>query len=84
LGKPVGTRTCPFSVGYSLEMPEPTRFNCPNCRAEYKLVRGEADQPPDPQMVCRRCGAPLQGRDGRFILKYFLVDRPRTQAKVVG
>ena len=69
-------------IGYSLEMPETTRrFDCPNCGAEYKVVRAEADPPPDRQIVCRRCGAPLQGRDGKFILKYFLVGRPRTQAK---
>jgi hypothetical protein len=58
-----------------------TRFDCPNCDAEYKLVRAEAGPPPDRQIVCRRCGSPLQGREGNFILKYFLVDRPRIQAK---
>jgi predicted RNA-binding Zn-ribbon protein involved in translation (DUF1610 family) len=68
-------------IDYNLEMPETSRFNCPNCGAEYKLVRAEAGPPPDRQIVCRRCGAPLQGREGKFILKYFLVGRPRTQAK---
>ena len=62
-------------------MPETTRFDCPNCAAEYKLVRAEAGPPPDHQIECRRCGAPLQGREGKFILKYFLVGRGRTQAK---
>ena len=63
------------------EISETSRFNCPNCQAEYKLVRAEGDPPPDRQIVCRRCGGPFQGREGKFILKYFLVDRPRTQAK---
>ncbi|MGB6766932.1 MAG: hypothetical protein WBE50_02365 [Methyloceanibacter sp.] len=62
-------------------MPEITRFDCPNCAAEYKLVRAEAGPPPDHQIECRRCGAPLHGREGRFILKYFLIGRGRTQAK---
>jgi hypothetical protein len=31
---------------------------------------------PDVQLECRRCGGPLHGRDGRFILKYFLMDHP--------
>ena len=56
-------------------------FDCPNCAAEYKLVRAEAGPPPDHQIECRRCGAPLQGREGKFILKYFLIGRGRTQAK---
>jgi hypothetical protein len=75
-----GTLSYFGEIDYSLEMPEIFRFDCPNCRAEYKLVRAEADPPPDPQIVCRRCAAPLQGREGKFMLKYFLVDRPRTQA----
>jgi predicted nucleic acid-binding Zn ribbon protein len=51
-------------------MPETTRrFDCPNCGAEYKVVRAEGDPPPDRQIECRRCGGPLQGRDGKFILK---------------
>jgi hypothetical protein len=64
-----------------LAMPETTRFYCPNCAAEYMLVRAEAGPPPDHQIECRRCGAPLHGREGRFILKYFLIGRGRTQAK---
>jgi predicted Zn finger-like uncharacterized protein len=62
-------------------MPETTRFDCPNCAAEYKLVRAEAGPPSDHQIECRRCGAPLQGREGKFILKYFLIGRGRTQGK---
>jgi len=32
------------------------------------------------QLVCRSCGGPLNGREGRFVLKYFLVDRPKIPA----
>jgi hypothetical protein len=55
-------------------MDEPTVFNCPNCDALYKLVR--MDAPPsskEREITCRRCGAPLRGREGAFILKFFLV-----------
>jgi hypothetical protein len=53
-------------------------FDCPNCGARYKLVRVEAEMTgADTPVACRCCGAPLEGRDGRHILKYFLVDRPK-------
>ena len=48
-------------------------FKCPNCGSQYKLVRVEAE--PDPshgRIECHHCGGPLNGREGRFILKYFL------------
>jgi hypothetical protein len=59
-------------------------FKCPNCGSQYKLVRVEAE--PDPshgRMECRHCGGPLNGREGRFILKYFLIDRPRRAIAVL-
>jgi hypothetical protein len=53
---------------------------CPTCGAQYKVVRVEAESvSANQQLVCRKCGGPLHGRDGR-ILKYFLVDRPRRRA----
>ena len=55
-----------------------TPFDCPNCGAQYKLVRVETDDAlPDQQLACCKCEGPLHGREGRFIFKYFLVDRPR-------
>ena len=58
-----------------------TPFACPNCGAQYKLVRVETDEAlPDQQLSCRNCGGPLHGREGKFVLKYFLVDRPRRRA----
>jgi predicted Zn finger-like uncharacterized protein len=54
-----------------------TEFNCPNCNALYKVVRMEAKSTAgDREITCRSCGAPLQGREGDFILKYFLVKPP--------
>jgi predicted Zn finger-like uncharacterized protein len=55
------------------------RTNCPHCGAAYKVVQIEA--PSDPvEITCRSCGGPLQGREGRFLLKYFLVDKRRKAA----
>jgi predicted RNA-binding Zn-ribbon protein involved in translation (DUF1610 family) len=51
-------------------------FKCPSCGALYEVVRVEAASANDPEITCRACGGPLRGREGRFILKYFLVARP--------
>jgi hypothetical protein len=62
--------------------PKPEPFACPSCAARYKLVRVEAAADrTDPEITCRSCGGPLQAREGRYALKYFLVDRPRAQAR---
>jgi hypothetical protein len=59
-----------------------TPFACPTCGARYKLVRVEADTvSTNGLLMCRSCGGPLNGREGRYILKYFLVDRPKIQAR---
>jgi len=55
------------------------RTNCPHCGAAYKVVRVEA--PSDPaEVTCRSCGGALPGREGQFLLKYFLVDKRRKAA----
>jgi DNA-directed RNA polymerase subunit RPC12/RpoP len=52
-------------------------FRCPTCGAQYKLVRVEANlADADREITCLKCGGPLNGREGRFILKYFLADEP--------
>jgi hypothetical protein len=56
-------------------------FKCPNCEARYEVVRIE--EPPrstDREVTCLSCGGPLHGREGRFLLKYFLTDRPKHRA----
>ena len=53
-----------------------TPFNCPNCKASYKLVRVKA--PPvinENQLTCLSCGGPLTAREGGFVLKYFFIQR---------
>ena len=55
-------------------------FECPNCKAKYKVVRVEADaKSVDRQIACPNCGAPFHGREGSIALKYFMVDRPRVR-----
>jgi hypothetical protein len=45
-------------------------FSCPNCNALYHRIKVEAG----PEIVdCLACGGPLPGRDGSFVLKYFLL-----------
>jgi DNA-directed RNA polymerase subunit RPC12/RpoP len=57
-------------------------FKCPNCNSQYKLVRVEADPAASyRQIECPHCGGPLNNREGKFILKYFLVDHPRRQIR---
>jgi hypothetical protein len=53
-------------------------FTCPNCQALYQIVKVEAGPETDSrEIVCRACGGPLVGRAGKFVLKYFLCERPR-------
>jgi hypothetical protein len=48
-------------------------FTCPNCQALYYIVKVEAGPETDSrEIVCRACGGPLVGREGKFVLKYFL------------
>jgi len=52
-------------------------FKCPNCGAHYQVVITDAGpETVDRQINCRACGAPFNGRDGQFVLKYFLVWSP--------
>ena len=49
-------------------------FTCPNCDALYQVVKAEPGRETvDREVACRSCGGPLAGRDGKFVLKYFLL-----------
>ena len=63
-----------------------TQFECPNCAAKYEVVRVEAPPRPtiDREITCLSCGGPLHGREGRFLLKYFLTERPKRRAYEVA
>ena len=62
-----------------------TPFLCPHCSAKYRIVKVEADLGvKDCELTCLSCGGPLAGREGPFILKYFLVDRPTPRQRRVN
>jgi len=45
-----------------------------NCGAFYQVVEVEAGPETDNREIkCRACGGPLVGREGKFVLKYFLL-----------
>jgi transcription elongation factor Elf1 len=45
-------------------------FTCPNCHALYQIVKVETE---NREITCRVCGGPLSGREGNYVLKYFLL-----------
>jgi predicted Zn finger-like uncharacterized protein len=49
-------------------------FHCPNCNALYQIVKIElGPEATARQVTCRPCGAPLPSRQGKFVVKYFLL-----------
>jgi hypothetical protein len=49
-------------------------FTCPNCKALYEVVKVEAGpETADREITCQVCGSPLVGREGKLVLKYFLL-----------
>jgi predicted Zn finger-like uncharacterized protein len=50
-------------------------FTCPNCQAQYHVVKVEAGpETACHDVTCRACGvAQFPGREGEFVLKYFLL-----------
>jgi predicted Zn finger-like uncharacterized protein len=50
-------------------------FNCPNCNALYRVVKAETGPEAiiDREITCWVCGGPIAARDGKFVLKYFLL-----------
>jgi hypothetical protein len=54
--------------------PRGASFTCPNCHALYDLVKVEAG--PETtlrELTCLSCGGPFAAREGKFVLKYFLL-----------
>jgi transcription elongation factor Elf1 len=49
-------------------------FSCPSCKALYQVVKVEAGpETADREITCRVCGTPLAVREGKVVLKYFLL-----------
>jgi predicted Zn finger-like uncharacterized protein len=64
-------------------------FTCPNCQALYDVVKVEAG--PETtlhEVMCLSCGGPLLAREGKFVLKYFLLREAsraqKTRRHIVG
>ena len=55
-------------------MTDIAKFQCPNCEADYKVVRVEAPPDHNNPVLCLGCGGPFQNREGKFALKYFRTD----------
>ena len=52
-------------------------FKCPNCEATYHVVKAEAGPgSANREITCRTCGGLLPGREGNFVMKYFLLRKP--------
>ena len=62
-------------------MSRPTKFRfftCPSCAALYQVVKAEAGpETGASELACLVCGGPLAPRDGKFVLKYFLLREGR-------
>ena len=56
------------SLANTMPVTEATPFDCPNCGAQYKLVRVETNETlPDQQLACRKCGDRfMDARAGSF------------------
>ena len=49
-------------------------FFCPTCRALYQIIKVEAAPETNyREITCRDCGTPFPARDGKFVLKYFML-----------
>jgi hypothetical protein len=59
----------------------PTPFQCPRCGTLYKVVGAEVPEPIDREIACLSCGGSLVGREGAFLLKYFLMDAPKERQR---
>ncbi|PWT83920.1 MAG: hypothetical protein C5B58_05665 [Acidobacteria bacterium] len=52
----------------------PPLFTCPNCKALYQVIKFEEGiKTPDTEKRCQVCAGPLVGREGKFVLKYYLL-----------
>jgi transcription elongation factor Elf1 len=52
-------------------------FRCPQCGAQYKLVRMPAPADSDAPLHCKVCSQEFAATDEGNVLKYFLVGRHR-------
>jgi hypothetical protein len=52
----------------------PQSYFCAVCDAMYQVSKTEGeDEATDPEITCLVCGAPFPAREGKFVLKYFML-----------
>jgi hypothetical protein len=57
---------------------KPSLFDYPNCNALYQVVKVEAGpETVGREITCLCCEAPLIGREGNLVVKYFLLSKAR-------
>ena len=62
----------------------PTDFICPECGADYKVVRVKAETDPPHRLIhCKVCKRSLAPTDREYILKYFLINRKQAEKQRV-
>ena len=55
-------------------VPKKSSFICPLCNALYQIVRQAAGpETVYSEITCHACGFPLPNREGKYVLKYFLL-----------
>ena len=68
--------------GKNMNPDHPKDFVCPQCQARYKVVLMTVELGAShPSLHCKVCRQPLASTEGEYILKYFLVSRPRRRRK---
>jgi hypothetical protein len=49
-------------------------FTCPNCKSLYEVIKTEVASGTDNRDKTRcACGSSFAGREGKFVLKYFIL-----------
>jgi hypothetical protein len=57
-------------------------YFCPNCNALYQIVKVEAGpEIVSREITCRECSAPFPAREGKFVLKYFMLRKAARSQK---
>jgi predicted Zn finger-like uncharacterized protein len=60
-------------------------FTCPNCQALYEVVKVEAG--PETtlrEVTCLSCKGPFPAREGKFVLKYFMLREVWPRRKIAA
>ena len=71
-----GTYQWEIRVGVRIMVPARPKssFNCPRCKAMYQVITEEAGpETVYSEITCNACGGPLPNREGKYVLKYFLL-----------